>query len=812
MIPSIRAARQYWLLAAAGLVLSAITARGMVLVRGHQPAATIVVDRGASAQVQAAAKTLQAYVQKSTGALLPIADRPGEGVALHVGVTEFVRAHDPRGQALDDDGFVLDGTTPGNFVIVGGSDWGTEFGVYDFLERYLDVAWLMPTDLGEDVPKRATLEVPDQLRRDEPVYLSRQLSPLDIDDSGINMTVRAIDPFYVGANNPNTANNRWGRFNRARGRIAFHHNLVELFAPSVFANEHPEFYPLIDGKRLVPPAVAGYVLPRWQPNFSAPGIVDAAAGRIEEYFRAHPNVSSYSLGTNDNHGFDQSPASLSRRNGLKNYTGVESVSDDYFQWADSVADKVLAHYPDKWFGMLAYEGIAEPPTRVKVHPRIVPFITYDRMRWGDPKLREFGEHLTEQWAEKSPALGWYDYTYGAQYLVPRVWFHQMQEYLAWGAAHHVKFHYAELYPSWGEGPKPWLFTKLLWNPNQDVDQLLDAWYRHAAGPAGAAKLREFYSVWEGFWTKDVYSTHWNTSTGHYLPFSNPSYLLEVPEAYVARADGLMREALAATDTPEHRARVGKLAELWEFYKVSYEAYRGLVQGDQASTASEGEILSLLDRAEKVIVLAHRRQDLIRKFGDDPLNALVAHAVGYLYRYPLLGARWGSGLLWKAEPWVARSPRIQARIEELARGADPVVRSSAQLVLDAAGGKVGGPVANSSFNEGLKGWTITGMKENSASGFKIEGAPHGLTVTGTGGGSVSQTIAYVPGDYYAVVECRSPSSLPHGKATLGLVALNPVGGSERGPDGRRYYLPNAPVVFRPGESNVLALSFRLPPGE
>ncbi|MDB6126803.1 MAG: hypothetical protein JWM35_699, partial [Verrucomicrobia bacterium] len=115
-------------------------------------------------------------------------------------------------------------------------------------------------------------------------------------------------------------------------------------------------------------------------------------------------------------------------------------------------------------------------------------------------------------------------------------------------------------------------------------------------------------------------------------------------------------------------------------------------------------------------------------------------------------------------------------------------------------------------EGLKGWTITGMKENSASGFKIEGAPHGLTVTGPGGGSVSQTIAYVPGDYYAVVECRSPSGLPHGKATLGLVALNPAGGSERGPDGRRYYLPNAPVVFRPGESNVLALSFRLPPGE
>jgi hypothetical protein len=800
------------LLAAGLLVASAASGGAMVLVRDHQPAATIVVDAAASAQVRAAAKTLQSYIAESTGAVLPIANHAASGVALHVGVTEFVRRHDPRGTALDDDGFVLDGSVPGNFTIVGGSDWGTEFGVYEFLERHLGVYWLMPTKAGETIRKQATLDVPETRVRDEPVFLSRQLSPLDIDDSQINMTVRAIDPFYVGEDNPNTENNRWGRFNRARGRIAFHHNLVELFAPSRFAETHPEFYPVLNGQRIAVKPVKGYVLPHWQPNFSALGIVDAAVEEIDAYFQTHPTIPSYSLGMNDNSGFDQSPASLARRNGKKNFLGFEDVSDDYFEWADAVVTKVLTRYPDKWFGTLAYSGIVDPPTRVNVHPRIVPLITYDRMRWGDPKLKAFGEQLTERWEKASPMLGWYDYAYGSQYLVPRVWFHRMQEYLAWGAAHHVKAHYAELYPNWGEGPKAWIFTRLLWNPNQDVDRLLDLWYQQAAGPKAAPKLREFYEVWEHFWTVDLFKLRWNKDTGQYLLFSNPTYLLEVPESYVEKADGFMREAVAAADTPERKVRVGKLAQMWEFYRTSYDSYRGQIHTDEAPTAAEAEILAVLDAAEKVIVTSHRRQELLQAFSEDPLNKLVGHVIGYMYRYPLLGARWGSPLLWKAEPWIERSPRIHSRLEELGRSPDSEVKRSAQLVLAAAAGKAPTLVTNPAFAQGLESWTSTGVRETGTPGFKTEVHSGVLTVTGPGGGSLSQVLPYNPGNYYAVVRCRVPAAAPTGTATLSLVALNPAGGNERGRDGRRYYLPVTPLLLRAGETNVLAVPFRLVPGD
>ena len=46
-----------------------------------------------------------------------------------------------------------------NFVILGGSDWGTEFGLYSFLERFAGVRWLIPSDIGIDIPKQASLMV-----------------------------------------------------------------------------------------------------------------------------------------------------------------------------------------------------------------------------------------------------------------------------------------------------------------------------------------------------------------------------------------------------------------------------------------------------------------------------------------------------------------------------------------------------------------------------------------------------------------------------------------------------------------------------
>jgi hypothetical protein len=774
----------------AGLTLLGVlnTAHALVVVQDHAPQATIVVDKNSSEQVRQAAKTLQEYVQQSTGATLPISTEAASGKTIHVGRSTVADKAGINATRLDEDGFILRGTNDNNFYIVGGSDWGTEFGVYDFLERYVGVRWLMPTEIGVDVPHRATLDIPATPVRQEPVYLSRQLSPMNNLDT-------------------DQPAQHWARFNRARGRIAHQHNFYALFPVSQFGATHPEFYPLLDGKRYLPKNDTDEL---WQINFSAPGVVDASVERVEEYFQAHPDAESYSLAPNDWSFWDQSPASLARRSGKQNYLGFEDVSDDYFQWANAVAEKVLLKYPDKWFGTLAYAGLAEPPTKTGVNPRIIPFITDDRMRWEDAKLREIGQNLTERWGKVAPHLGWYDYNYGHSYLLPRVYFHRMQKYLQWGVQHQVKYHYSELYPNWGEGPKPWIMTKLLWDPNQNVDDLLDDWYTHFAGSQAAPKLKDFYAVWEKFWTTDIYKSAWYRDTGIYLEFNiDPTYLLDVPQTYVTQSDEDIKAALQLADTPERKARVAKLQQMWELYKTSIIAYQGTNRlASFSDPQSADEALKLLEQAEQVMADARRRQEILASFHND---SLYQYSVGYINRNATLnGINWGTSYLWNVLPWVKQSTQVEECLQNLANSSNATAKEQAKLVLEAAKGTVQLVSQNPSFEDGTNGWVIWD-KFNEPPGYHkgiwtvstavSKSGTNSLQVKGLERGAPLQSIPYIAGSYFAVAHCFVPKDGITSKAKASIVVQSL---------GQSLQLPSLNIVLQPGAWTKVVVPFKLPP--
>jgi len=189
---------------------------------------------------------------------------------------------------------------------------------------------------------------------------------------------------------------------------------------------------------------------------------------------------------------------------------------------------VKAQYPNTWLGLLAYNGAYSPPAALRLDERLVPFITYDRMKWSDPNLARLGKAHTEAWAAKATVLGWYDYIYGGQfYLMPRVYPHAMADYLRYGYAQGVRHYYAEAYPSgdWHEGPKLYVALKLLWDPAQDVEAILRDWYQSAVGPAAAPALARYFDFWEDFWTRRVLTTGWFRNNGNrqYLDFGSSAY-------------------------------------------------------------------------------------------------------------------------------------------------------------------------------------------------------------------------------------------------------------------------------------------------
>ncbi|MDD4870349.1 MAG: DUF4838 domain-containing protein, partial [Kiritimatiellae bacterium] len=371
-----------------------------------QSMARIVIAQKASDEIKAAAQVMSRYIEQASGAHLEVlsdeAEQAGDGLVIQVGRTKLSANELQFPKDLDEDGFVIQ-VRPKSIIIVGPTDWGTEFGVYGFLEKIVGVRWLMPGPDGDDVPVMKTITVPEGCISDQPVFFSRLFSGLR-----------------------GTCQTQWARFNRMHGRVSFHHNLLHLLPPAKYTKTHPEFFPIKDGKtrHLPTPDEHG-----WQPCFSAPGLADEAIRNIIAYFKEHPESSSYSLGANDSSGYCRCTNCLARISGEKNFIGRTDFSDLYYDWCNQVIEGVLKVYPDKWFGCLAYSEVAGQPKKTKVHPRLIPYMTYDRMKWIQPKIEADGHNATEVWHAASPTLGWYDYIYGTPYCLPRVFFHKSEQYL-----------------------------------------------------------------------------------------------------------------------------------------------------------------------------------------------------------------------------------------------------------------------------------------------------------------------------------------------------------------------------------------------
>jgi len=653
------------LLAAGGTVWGAAA---ICLVRDGAPRAVVVLSAESAAALRPAAELLVKYVQRSTGAELPVvlesaAPPARQPVTIHLGLDAYAKALGLGVEKLDGDGFVIRGVDQRNVVIAGPTPDGTQFGVCEVLERYLDVRWLLPGPDGDDVPPRRSLEIPVGELRQEPALFSRLFSGL------------------VGE-----AQMTWARRNRMHDRVHFHHNLVNLFPPEKYTRTHPEFFPIRDGKRYLPKnsGVHG-----WQPCFSAPGIVDEAIKNICQYFHDHPEAASYSLGVNDSSGHCQCAACQARDPGGKNFLGFRDCSDRYFEWCNKVVEGVLKQYPDKVFGCLAYSEVGQAPSRVKIHPRIIPFMTYDRMKWIDAEIRSDGQRMTRRWHEACPLLGWYDYIYGSPYCLPRVWFHEMADYYRFGYANGVRAMYAEAYPNWGEGPKLYVSLKLQWDPRQDVDALLGDWYRRAVGPDAAGDLAAYYAHWEDFWTRRILASPWFSKAGQYLAFYRPAYLADVSEEEIVRSRQLLESVLGKARTAPQKARAKLLLRAFEYYEASAYAYGGQPapiakpsggkpqRAAPGLPATEAEALALLEKGSRCLQMDHKRQRLVQEFAKDPV---LVHSLAGSTIPSLTGPDGGAGLFWRALDWAAKSEAVRRELRRLADAQEPLTRLQAKAML------------------------------------------------------------------------------------------------------------------------------------
>ncbi|MBN2449967.1 MAG: DUF4838 domain-containing protein [Lentisphaeria bacterium] len=528
-------------------------ASAVMLVENGLPCACIVLPRDASPRLKEAAVLLRDTIARRTDVTLAIVEE-GDGspvpTQVHLGPTAYARSLDWPVQDLDMDGYMIGAADGQHLILAGGSDWGVEYAVCELLERWAGVRWLFPGPLGECVPRSPGLAVEGSRLRAEPAFRHRLFSGLGKEEAPPERGQQGL----------------WARRNRMHGRVAFHHNLWRLFPPEQYTVSHPEFFPELAGGRFLPKPAPGKTTAQdaqaqvsWQPCFTAPGSVEEAVRGIRAAFAADPELTSYSLGINDTNRHCTCASCLAMDGGEVNVLGVRDVSTSYYTWCNAVAAGVREAYPDKLFGLLAYNGAYSAPRGLRLNEALIPFITYDRMKWADPDIAAAGRRHTEAWAACAPVLGWYDYIYGGQfYMAPRIYVRTMGAYLRYAYQHGVRHYYAEAYPSgdWHEGPKLYVLLKLLWDPFRDVEELLDDWYRHAVGPDAAPHLARYFDRWEKLWTGPVLDTAWFRGNGarQYLDFHGTGYLDAVTVADLDGCERDLEEAVARAGEGAQRRR------------------------------------------------------------------------------------------------------------------------------------------------------------------------------------------------------------------------------------------------------------------
>jgi hypothetical protein len=760
----------------------------LTIVSGGVSRAVIVVPERASSVEKHAANTLAEYVKKSTGAELPVVTKEtvteasketamptgsenqtgagsGTEAEVHGGtpdaatsdagriVIEVGMAHDdPRSEAMlqgmKEDGFVIRPYENG-LVIAGPAPSGTANGVYAFLERFVGVRWLMPGPDGEDVPQLADLVVPLREVKEEPAFFSRMLGS--------------------GPTPPNAQDwNDWLDRNRLEGHIRFQHNLVNLFPPSVYGSSHPEFYPTRGGQRYIPPddAAAG-----WQPCFTAPGLAEEAIAAIVRYFDEHPEERSYSLAVNDGGGFCEAQPDHPDYPGKLNSLGLPDMSDLYYRWVNRVVEGVLRVHPDKWFGVLAYDEVYDPPS-FPLHPRVVPFVTKDRLSWADRRTAADDKALLAEWRSKSANVAWYDYLYGSPHLVPRMYVHLMADNYRYASRLGVVAHYGELYPNWGEGPKPWIAAKLMWDPQLDADGLLREWCERAVGSKAAPDLVAYYAIWEKFWTKTAPRTSWfeGSKTSTYLAFDSADYLEAVSRKDIADSRRLLESAAAKAATEPQKARARILLQAFDYYEASVLSY----PRPQPSPTSSARALSMLDQVERDLIsgeaMRQTRFSFIERHRSDPMLALPLDPNAYSPAW----SAWSPETFWRLADYIRTRERkggpVRKRIDAMAQNAPAPIRQYARL-LQSAGGGARSLVANGSFDIGKSSaahWThwiahtgtIRRVTERAGTG------PASLKLEGVDRGGPAQVVRVEPGLLAARVK-YAMSERYIGKGKIGL---------------------------------------------
>ncbi len=341
--------------------------------------------------------------------------------------------------------------------------------VYAFLHE-LGVRWYMPGELGEIVPKTRDLALPEIDRTVRPAFEVRSVSRPMLCSSNLE---DALWYLRIGAND------QYG---------ILHHGLRNLTEHPDQRAAHPEYYvQLANGKRDNESETANACL-------SSEGFFRETVAFARLMFD-HYDLPIVSVMPHD--GFMHCQCDECRDQATLD-RGASGRSSDYvWNFVVRVANELAKTHLDRKVFCGAYSSYRLPPLTIdKLPDNVLVQITNGRpVRELDDEIHQYTAELRTQWLAKtdnplSLTLNYTPFTNRGAYR-PQYWPHVIARGIQ---ASHDEVWREDVWLSSGKGGlhhpgmahlNPYVISRFWWDSEQDVDALLEEYYRLFYGPAAA---------------------------------------------------------------------------------------------------------------------------------------------------------------------------------------------------------------------------------------------------------------------------------------------------------------------------------------
>ncbi len=527
------------------------------LVKEGKPVATIILAKEPTASAQQALIELRQALRGISGAELAVLnedevahkdgkfhlvktpDETLESVIL-LGNSRWVVAEGIDVAGLPPEGFVH--RAKDGVVVIAGSDrrenglelFGTLFGTFDFLENQFGARWLWPGPIGTVLPPARSLSAQPREISDAPLLAVRKLrnntvmGPAYHESSlpkfwsveamrtafaegaksnllsrirrGLKLLGKTEDTFIrqYAAAFPWFGAARAGMSQRLFGTHAYDDWYEKYHA------EHPDWFALqYSGRRTQSP-----LRPRLNKN--NPEMIRTAAVQTVGKFTEDPLLDAAPFSPNDGGANTWDMGEESRKldppNGAKvlmlyQVAGMKfskpyvALSDRVVTYYNNVAKEVQKLRPGSRIGAVGYSYYRTPPLHVTLDPSVVLF--YTGMNYlNDTNLKNDRANWNG-WAGKANEMILRPNAFHAGHGFPVVWVHKMAEDIRhcyetgmigsdWDAIIH---HWATV------GLNYYVLGRLLWDPSQDVDSIVQDYCRTGFGPA-AEEMHAYFGELE----------------------------------------------------------------------------------------------------------------------------------------------------------------------------------------------------------------------------------------------------------------------------------------------------------------------------